>query len=652
MDPIPSEPQGTWYLNADYRGGTNKNNFLLTITIFGDPLLGQLITINGQETLQTLDISWDANTGILEFLRHGHDINADNTGLFWEWYCGTVVEGVFVGRYSHSQHSALKPDLKHFRFHVTGWNSTLLDRDIVPRSYDLTINKNRHAQLRIDRFPTGQFVGRLKVYYGPGGEKLEHDLEVTQWDGKRLSFIKYCSDGTLEEYTGIANGREISGTYTKTGRHHSGTWSGMRSGILNYGLVTKTEEEQIAWQLRTRKALFHLMMPGNPTPIKRTHLREVYPENPIPKENPEGKYRDDNPQNGPPNYTIEELHFQYQLPNPYYTVTNPYGSPFMEREVHGYLATPNTSPPSGGYRAVLALNGHHGSAWQMLDPGSEDIYWYGDSFARHGYVVLALDISHRPKKDSEPLYGNGADYVGPKSALHPAIKADGFDDSDWAEDGERAWDAMRALDYLIELPYVDTSKILVTGLSMGGEISTVVAALDTRLRGCIPSGFSPDLDVILHRANDKTHHCWRWMHADMREYIDTSDLHALIAPRLLIVQTGRKDVTFSNFSPPFASDKQVARRSRVAYGSECKQFVHYLHYGHHFYHVGDFDPSNPHAERGIHIPTIIDPEQTPPENCPDKTFSPTWQADPTWQKNEATLVLCPTLFDLLDAQLL
>ena len=57
MDPIPSEPQGTWYLNADYRGGTNKNNFLLTITIFGDPLLGQLITINGQETLQTLDIS-------------------------------------------------------------------------------------------------------------------------------------------------------------------------------------------------------------------------------------------------------------------------------------------------------------------------------------------------------------------------------------------------------------------------------------------------------------------------------------------------------------------------------------------------------------------------------------------------------------------
>jgi dienelactone hydrolase len=380
-------------------------------------------------------------------------------------------------------------------------------------------------------------------------------------------------------------------------------------------------------------------------------LPPVQPENPIPQENPEGKFRDDNPQNVPQNYQITELHFHYLLPNPYYMATIPNSCPVMGREFHGYLATPNDIAPGEKRRAVLALNGHHGSAWQMLDPGSEDIYWYGDSFARHGYVVLAVDISHRPKQDSEPLYGNGADYVGPKAALHPAIKAEGFEDSDWAEDGERAWDAMRGLDCLISLPYVDTSKILVTGLSMGGEITTIVAALDTRLRACIPSGFSPDLDVILHRANDKTHHCWRWMHADMREYIDASDLHALIAPRLLVVQTGKQDVTFSNFKPPFASDKQVARRSRVAYGSECQQFIHYLHYGHHFYHVGDFDPGNPHAEQGIRIPTNIDPEGTPPEDCPDLTFAPTWEADPAWQKDEATQVIYPTLYHLLDALL-
>src|SRR2546421_8851422 len=136
---------------------------------------------------------------MLEFLRHGHDLHDANTGLFWEWYRGTVVEGVFVGRFSHSQQSAQQPDLTHFRSHVTGWNSTFLDRDIVPRSYDVTIQKDHHARLRIDRLPTGQFIGRLKVYaVGDENEQeeFEYDLEVTQWDGKDLSFTRYRPDGT------------------------------------------------------------------------------------------------------------------------------------------------------------------------------------------------------------------------------------------------------------------------------------------------------------------------------------------------------------------------------------------------------------------------------------------------------------------------
>ncbi len=86
----------------------------------------------------------------------------------------------------------------------------------------------------------------------------------------------------------------------------------------------------------------------------------------------------------------------------------------------------------------------------------------------------------------------------------------------------------------------------------------------------------------------------------------------------------------------------------MAYGSECNQFVHYMHYGHHFYHVGDFDPGNPHAEQGIHIPITTDPVHTPPEVCPDMTFSHTWQADLNWQTDTTPQVLSPTLFDLLD----
>ena len=71
----------------------------------------------------------------------------------------------------------------------------------------------------------------------------------------------------------------------------------------------------------------------------------------------------------------------------------------------------------------------------------------------------------------------------------------------------------------------------------------------------------------------------------------------------------------------------------MAYGSEAKKFVHYLHYDQHNYHVGDVDPQNPNAERGVHVPTITEP-QAP--------FSLTWQMDST------TIVVEPTLFDFID----
>jgi len=628
MDPISPSPQGTWYLNADYRGGTNKHSFLLTVTLTGSNfLIGQVASINGQETLELLDnVSWDANTGLLEFRHSGPDFSP-----FWEWYRGTIVEGVFVGRFSHSQRSDRRPDLLEFHSHVTGWNSTFLDQDIVPRSYDLTINQNQHARLRLDRLPPGQvdrppteqFVGRLKVYStgsGGDGEEPEYDLEVTRWDGQILNFVRHDPNWT-QVFTGTASGRDISGFYTQRETHEGGSWSGTRCEVLSYGLVVKTPEERQEWQDRTRRALLHLMMADNPAPITPPLVQESIRQV---GDDPRGSHRDDNPHIRPQNYHVRELHFTYTIPNPYG------GSPIV-RLSHGYLAVPNTPPRSGGYQAVLALNGHHGSGWNMLNPDDGTIYWYGNAFARQGYVVLALDIEHRPPVDSKPLYDNGADYVGPKSGLHPAIKADGFD-SDWAEDGERAWDAMRALDWLLAQPDIpiDPRWILVTGLSVGGEISTIVAALDPRLAGCIPAGFSPDLDVVFAHGTHN-HPCWKWMHADMREYIDTGDLHALIAPRPLIVQTGRQDTTYSTISTPFASDKQVARRSRAAYGSDASNFVHYLHYDHHNYHVGDF-PGNSYAELGVHVPLITEPLIP---------FSLSWQTDAT------AVVIRPSLFDLL-----
>jgi hypothetical protein len=310
----------------------------------------------------------------------------------------------------------------------------------------------------------------------------------------------------------------------------------------------------------------------------------------------------------------------------------------MTRRAHGYLAVPTTPPPAGCQRpAVVAVNGHAGgSAWKMMNP-DDPYYWYGDAYARRGYIVLALDISTRPVADRRGLYDNDPNGLDPAhgNGPHPSIKAPGFD-ADFEEEGERVWDAMRGLDYLLARSDVNPHQVLTTGLSLGGEVATIFGALEPRLAMSIPVGFSPDLNVMYYHGNDRD---WLWNNADVREYVDTSDYHALTAPRPLIVETGKVDPTFSSHNPPvaadppFAADKQVARRTRVAYNGG--PFIHYLHYDEHHYHVGDINPTRA-TEQGVRVPTVIQPQ-------PPGTLG--------WQSDSTTAVQYRNLFEAIGALL-
>ncbi len=614
-----SNAVGTWCLNG--------NSHRLTLTISGPPagpFTGSLTNENGGS--ETMDnITWDPAARRLEFRRIGSG--------FWQWYRGSIVEGILAGRFSHSSQSSAKPALTSYAYHVTGWNGAYLDSALAPRVYEALFNTNYRGVLRIDSSPESHsgYTGRLKMYStvgsGAAGEEPEYDLEVTQWNGATLSFIRHGASWT-QTYTGTVKGRTISGTYTQTGVAGTFSWNGARAQVLSYGFgLPKGPIERTEWQDRTRRRLFHLMMGGNPTPASATTT--VLASNLLPfTATPYPPERDDNPSQWPQNYRLTELRFDYSLPNPY-------GGAAISRSSHAYMAVPTSPPPPGGrYPAVLALNGHGGSAWRMLN-GADGYYWYGEAFARRGFAVLAVDISHRPVSERSapymvsPLYGGAltGDDSGHGNGSHPAVKAAGFD-SDWEEDGERAWDAMRALDYLLAQSNVDGNRVLVTGLSMGGEIATIAAALDPRLAMSIPAGFSADLGVILYHGN---HPCWRWLHADIREYVDTSDFHALTAPRPLVVETGRADFTFSQFPSPFAADKQVIRRSRVAYGGETGNLVHYLHYDQHHYHIGDVNPTHA-SEQGVRIPEVIQP--TAP-----------WSLE--WQTDDRTFAMRATLFDLV-----
>lgn len=173
-----------------------------------------------------------------------------------------------------------------------------------------------------------------------------------------------------------------------------------------------------------------------------------------------------------------------------------------DRRAHAWLARP--MQPKGKVGAVLALNGHGGSGEQVVR--GQSLYWYGRALIDMGYVVIAPD-------------------VGQHELQH----------TNWTLMGERAWDALRCLDYLVTLPVVDPSRLAVAGLSLGGETTMYVAALDDRIQIACSSGW---LTTV---ANMKNGHCRCYDFPGLEQSFDFADIFACVAPRKLVCELGEKE---------------------------------------------------------------------------------------------------------------
>ena len=475
----------------------------------------------------------------------------------------------------------------------------------------LTINQTYTAVLRIDRDAGNVLRGRLRVFAntaiaGPQ-EELENDLTSITWDGTNLSFIR--SAGFTQVYKGTASGRFLRGTFTHNGGAPA-PWSGTRAEVLGFGLGSRLPTRDV-WQAETRARVVNL--------TEGMRLVDVgIPPISVQNQGPAGPFlggyppeRDDDPNAWAPNYTIKKLTFSVP-PNSRFDPAHPP----PPRVFNGYLATPKGPVPAGGFRAVVAVNGHDGSAQQVMT-SSDPYFWYGESAARRDLIVLAIDIGHRPKWQTGPI-------------VHPPIIDAGYADSNWEEDGERSFSVRRAIDWLLGQPNVRKDRLFMAGLSLGGEVTTITSGLDPRIAMSIVGGFSPDMHVMDLNGN---HPCYLWDHADIHEYVDVSDWEALTSPRPLLVETGEVDFTFSPSKPPYAADKQLTRRARAAYGPNAQNLIHYLHYDVHHFHVGALNPTNPGRPQGILAATTTDP------------IGP---GDQTWQTDGNTTLRSPSLYHLMN----
>ena len=219
-----SGPDGTWYLsigpsaaelreNNELDKGDVEPDYRCTATI--DGATGWLLSGAGHTDLLD-NVTWNPDSRILEFRRVG--------ATFWQWHCGKIVHGIYVGRFAQDSRSQSKPDIYRYLAFASGWNATYLDTDIVPRVYEVLIEDGSHGRLRLDRQSPGSqtYIGRLKIYHGPHGEEFEYDIDVLTWNGSYLEFTKHGDtpdsyESVVESYSATAAGGFSSAPSTLPG---------------------------------------------------------------------------------------------------------------------------------------------------------------------------------------------------------------------------------------------------------------------------------------------------------------------------------------------------------------------------------------------------------------------------------------------------
>jgi len=121
------------------------------------------------------------------------------------------------------------------------------------------------------------------------------------------------------------------------------------------------------------------------------------------------------------------------------------------------------------------------------DAKARDVYHMsGLGFVHKGYVTLVFDPIGQGERSEyfdvntrQPLVRKGVDqhhYVGRPAFL-----------TDWSLSGLRTWDCIRAVDYLVSRPEVDSSRLVAAGCSGGGQMTMLITAVDERIKACAVS---------------------------------------------------------------------------------------------------------------------------------------------------------------------
>lgn len=237
------------------------------------------------------------------------------------------------------------------------------------------------------------------------------------------------------------------------------------------------------------------------------------------------------------------------------------------------LAPRGVSQPRPG---ILALHGH-GEYGHHPVAGRDDLpgvaaairqanYDFGRQLVRRGYVVAIPCLTPFGVRLGKPdMYGHedpcAVSFVR-LSILGKVLM------------GENLRDCLWALEALARDPRVDSSRLGCVGLSYGGRMTMLTAALEPRIRIAVISGA---LNVMQERIS-APYSCGAQVIPGLLQYGDTPEIASLIAPRPCVWEVGAKDALISAQWADQALSR--IRRAYKAYGSEHSLKVDRFEGGH------------------------------------------------------------------------
>ncbi len=201
-----------------------------------------------------------------------------------------------------------------------------------------------------------------------------------------------------------------------------------------------------------------------------------------------------------------------------------------------FFVTANVYRPkdkNGPLPAVLFVCGHAAEG-----KAGESYQRMGVLLARSGLIALVCDPLGQGERSQFPTESDGAPTIAPGSAEHRVLGHQCY------LLGEnlmqyRAWDAVRALDYLEVRPDVAADRIGIAGQSGGGMVTLQFAGLDDRIKAafasCAVASFRAKSEALLLADPEQI------LYGTLRAGIDHPELLSTLAPRPLLIGAALRD---------------------------------------------------------------------------------------------------------------